>query len=118
MNNKIVYHCPVCHKEMPLGLANIVKYPRTIFYIKDTYEMKSRIVCSDECLKAYESRLICDTYKGHNIYKIGDRYMPYLGCEYYFDSIDGVKNRIDHPHLIPLTPSVLDGLVAVAKGEL
>lgn len=114
----INYKCPVCHKEMLLDFTNIGKYPKTIFYIKDTYEMKRKVVCSNECLKTYESHLICDTYKGHNIYKIGDRYMPYLGCEYYFDSIDGVKERIDHPNLIPLTPSVAYGLIAIAKGEL
>lgn len=112
----MIYCCPVCNKEMTLGFANIGKYPRTIFYRKDTYESKRKIVCSNECLEKYENHLICDIYKGNNIYKIGDRYIPYLGCSYYYDSIEGVKERIDHPNLIPLTPSVVDGLVAIARG--
>lgn len=43
--------------------------------------------------------------------------MPYLHCEYWYDSIDGVKERIDNPYLIPVTPSIMKGLSGAIRGE-
>ena len=43
--------------------------------------------------------------------------MPYSECDYSYDSIDGVKNRIDNPHLVPATPSLMSGLMAAMSGE-
>ena len=43
--------------------------------------------------------------------------MPYLECDYWYDSIDGVRNRIDNPHLVPATPSLMSGLMASMSGE-
>ena len=43
--------------------------------------------------------------------------MPYLECDYSYDSIDGVRNRIDNPHLVPATPSLMSGLMAAMSGD-
>lgn len=43
--------------------------------------------------------------------------MTYLECEYWYNSIEGVKNRIDNPHLVPATPNLMSGLVAAMSGE-
>ena len=114
----IKYQCPICHKEIELSLSNIGKYPKTYFYIVGTYDCKEKRVCSQECLNKYEKSLICETYKGYNIYKIGDRYIPYLGCDYYYDSVDGVRERIDNPSMIPVTPRMMIWLTAIARGEI
>lgn len=102
--------CPVCRKKMETNFITYAKYPKTVFYTFGTYECRRKAVCSQECLNKYEKLFICEEYQGHNIYKVGDRYMPYLGCEYYYDSVDGVKERIDNPLIIPVTPSILAGL--------
>lgn len=43
--------------------------------------------------------------------------MPYLECDYWYDSIEGVKNRIDNPHLVPATPNLMQGLATAMSGE-
>ena len=43
--------------------------------------------------------------------------MPYLECDYSYDSIEGVRNRIDNPHLVPTTPTLMSGLMAAMSGE-
>jgi hypothetical protein len=32
--------------------------------------------------------------------------MPYLECDYWYDNIEGIRERIDNPHLIPITPQL------------
>lgn len=43
--------------------------------------------------------------------------MPYLECDYWYDSIEDVKNRIDNPHLVPATPNLMYGLAMAMSGE-
>ena len=43
--------------------------------------------------------------------------MPYLECDYSYDSIEGARNRIDNHHLVPATPSLMSGLMAAMSGE-
>ena len=43
--------------------------------------------------------------------------MPYLECDYWYDSIEGVRKRIDNPHLIPSTLKLMRGLHTVMSGE-
>lgn len=43
--------------------------------------------------------------------------MPYLKCDYWYDSVEGVRNRIDNPHLIPVTPNLLKWLRSEMSGE-
>ena len=57
------------------------------------------------------------SYNKNKIYCVNGKYMPYLECDYWYDSIDGVKNRIDNPHLVPVTPNLLSGLRSAVSGE-
>ena len=45
----------------------------------------------------------------------GILYFPKINTEY--DSIEGVKNRIDNPHLVPATPNLMHGLAMAMSGE-
>ena len=41
-------------------------------------------------------------YRGHKIYCIEEnKYMPYFGCMYYYDTIEGCRSRVDHPNIVP-----------------
>ena len=44
--------------------------------------------------------------------------MTYLECDYWYDNIDDVKDRVDNPNLVPVTPRLLSGLRDVAHGKL
>lgn len=55
--------------------------------------------------------------KRNKIYCVDGKYLPYLDCEYWYDSIDGVRNRIDNPHLVPATPNLMRGLSVAMSGE-
>lgn len=57
-----------------------------------------------------------EEYKGNKIYCVDGKYMPYLECDYWYDSIDGVKDRIDNPYLTPVTPNLLRGLKSAISG--
>lgn len=75
------------------------------------------LVCSEECKRKNEEQYFIEEYKGNKIYCVNGRYMPYLECEYWYDSIDGVKYRIDNPHLIPVTSNIMKGLNSAIRGE-
>jgi hypothetical protein len=77
----------------------------------------NRSVCSEKCKQKNENRYFVEEYKENKIYCVDGKYMPYLDCEYWYDSIEGVKNRIDNPHLVPATPTLLRGLGAAMSGE-
>lgn len=74
-------------------------------------------VCCEECKIKNEEQYFVEEYKGNKIYCVGGKYMPYLECDYWYDNIDGVKNRIDNPHLVPVTPNLLSGLRSAVSGE-
>ena len=74
-------------------------------------------VCSEECKQKNEEKYLVDEYKGNKIYCVDGKYMPYLECDYCYDSIEGVKNRIDNPHLVPATPNLMHGLAMAMSGE-
>lgn len=67
-------------------------------------------VCSEECKRKNEEQYFVEEYKGTRIYCIDGRYMTYLECDYWYDSIQGIRNRIDNPHLIPVAPNLLSAL--------
>ena len=75
-------------------------------------------VCSIKCKQKNEERYFIEEYKGTNIYCVNGRYMPYLECDYWYDSIEGIRERIDNPHLIPVTPQLISGLHATISCEL
>lgn len=123
------WKCPICGKEFEhFGIKDFAKCPKTTlfgnFRIKDidgnikTINRKiNKPVCSKECKRKNEEQYFVEEYKGNKIYCVNGMYMPYLGCDYFYDSIEGVRGRIDNPHLIPATPSLLNGLAAAMSGE-
>lgn len=123
------WKCPVCGKEFEhFGIKEFASTPKTTlfgtFKIKDmngnikTVDRKlNNPVCSEECKQKNENQYLVEEYKGNNIYCVNGRYMPYLECDYWYDSIEGVRKRIDNKHLIPATPNLMRGLYTVMSGE-
>lgn len=123
------FRCPVCGKVYEqFGLKEYVKAQKTTlfgeFKIRDiygnvitTHRLLNKPVCSEECKDKNEDQYFVERYKGNNIYCVDGKYMPYLECEYWYDTIEGVKNRIDNPHLIPATPTLMHGLNTAMSGE-
>ena len=70
------------------------------------------------CKKKNEEQYFVEEYKGNKIYCVNGKYMPYLECDYWYDNIDAVKDRVDNPNLVPVTPRLLSGLRDVAHGKL
>lgn len=123
------FRCPVCGKIYEqFGLKEYMESPKTTlfgyFKIKDiygnivtTHRLLNKTVCSEECKDNNEDQYFVEEYKGNNIYCVNGKYMPYLECEYWYDTIEGVKDRIDNPHLIPATPTLMHGLKTAMSGE-
>lgn len=123
------FRCPVCGKIYEqFGLKEYMESPKTTlfgyFKIKDiygnivtTHRLLNKTVCSEECKDNNEDQYFVEEYKGNNIYCVNGKYMPYLECEYWYDTIEGVKDRIDNPHLIPVTPTLMHGLKTAMSGE-
>lgn len=86
-------------------------------FIQRRYRLLNKPVCSEECKDKNEDQYFVERYKGNNIYCVDGKYMPYLECEYWYDTIEGVKDRIDNPHLIPATPTLMHGLNIAMSGE-
>lgn len=85
--------------------------------IKTVDRKLNKPVCSEECKQKNENQYFVEKYKENNIYCVNGRYIPYLECDYWYDSIEGVRKRIDNPHLIPATPKLMRGLHTVMSGE-
>ena len=122
------WKCPVCGKEPEtFGIKEFAMSPKTTlfgnFKIKDMdgkikiIHRKTKPVCSEECKQKNEEQYFVEEYKGNKIYCVNGRYMPYLECNYYYDTIEGVRDRIDNPHLVPATPVLIRGLSAAMSGE-
>ena len=123
------WKCPVCGKEFKhFGFKEFSMCPKTTLFgdfkirdvdgkIKNTDRKTNKPVCSEECKQKNENQYFVEEYKGNKIYCVYGRYMPYLDCDYWYSSIEGVKNRIDNPHLVPATPSLMSGLMAAMSGE-
>ena len=127
---KIKWKCAVCGKELKIfSMKDYVFAPKTTvfgeFKIRDLYGNMQTIdrrtdcpVCSRKCKQKNEEQYFIEEYKGTNIYCVNGRYMFDLECDYWYDSIEGVKQRIDNPHLIPVTPQLMSELHAAIRGEL
>ena len=123
------WKCPICGKEFEhFGLMEFASCSKTTlfgsFKIRDvdgnTRIVNRRVdvpVCSEECKRKNEEQYFIEEYNGNKIYCVDGKYMPYLECDYWYDSIDGVKYRIDNPHLIPATSNIMKGLSSVIRGE-
>ena len=123
------WKCPVCGKKFEyFGIKEFAMVPKTTLFgnfkirdvdgnIKNINRKLNKPVCSEECKQKNEEQYFIERYKGNNIYCVDGKYMPYLECEYWYDTIDKVKERIDNPHLIPVTPTLMRGLRAAISGE-
>lgn len=125
MNN---WKCPVCGKEFDFGIKEFAMCPKTTLFgnfrirdvdgnIKIINRKTNKPVCSEECKTKNEEQYFVEEYKGRKIYCVNGRYMPYLECDYWYDTIEGVRDRINNPHLVPATPSLISGLAAAMSGE-
>ena len=123
------WKCPVCGKIFKnFGIKEFSMCPKTTLYgdfrvrdidgtIVPVDRKINKPVCSEECKKKNEEQYLVEEYKGNKIYCVYGRYMPYLDCDYWYGSIEGVKNRIDNPHLVPATPNLMRGLMAAMSGN-
>lgn len=123
------WKCPVCGRKFErFTIKEFAACPKTTlfgnFKIKDANgEIKTinrkinQPVCSEECKRKNEEQYLVEEYKGNKIYCVDGKYMPYLECDYYYDSIEGVRDRINNPHLVPATPSIMRGLSVAMSGE-
>lgn len=75
-------------------------------------------MCSEECKKRNKDKYFVEEYNGNKIYCVNGKYMTYLECDYWYDSIEKVRNRIDNPYLIPTTRNIMKGLSGAIRGEL
>lgn len=64
--------------------------------------------CSDSILSELKLERLVEYYKGNAIYIFEGRYYPYWGCAYNYFTIEGVRDRIDHPD-ISIVPTDLLG---------
>ena len=105
--------CPVCGREHEnFGIKGFSQCPKTTLFGR--FKAKD----ADGCFKAVDRKLNAPVCSEECKRKNEDgRYMPYLECDYWYDNIDGVKNRIDNPRLIPSTPNIIKGLCAAMSGE-
>lgn len=122
------WKCPVCGKEYEqFGLKDFAMCSKTTlfgnFKKKDingniiTFNRRVNApVCSEECKRKSEEQYFVEEYKGSKIYCVDGKYMPYLECDYWYDTIDGVKDKIENPHLTPVTPNLLRGLKSAISG--
>ena len=123
------WKCPVCGKEFEhFGIKEFAMCPKTTIFgnfkfrdangnIKTINRKTNKPVCSEECKQKNEEQYFVEEYKGNKIYCVNGMYMPYLECDYSYDSIEGVRNRIDNPHLVPVTQSLMSGLMVAMSGE-
>lgn len=123
------WKCPVCGKEFKsFGIKQFAACPKTTlfgnFKVRDTdgkintvSRKMNKPVCSEECKQKNEEQYFVDEYKWNKIYCVDGKYMPYLECDYWYDCIEDVKNRIDNPHLVPATLNLMYGLAMAMSGE-
>lgn len=124
-----LWKCPVCGKVFDdMNIWDFAVLPKTTmfgnFKIKylngEAGSIDRKIntpVCSIKCKQQNEDRYFVEEYKGNKIYCVDGKYMPYLECEYWFESLEDVKKRIDKPYLRPITPSFVLGLYDAASGK-
>lgn len=86
------FRCNVCGEQMRVLQK---AYPKTY----DPRYRRRILVCSNECKEKWEDQYFVEKYKGNKIYCIDGKYVPYLSCAYYFNTLEDCKKRIDKPHI-------------------
>lgn len=123
------WKCPVCGKVFEnFGFKEFAQCPKTTLFgdfqvrdidgiIKKTDRLIYKPVCSEKCKQLNENKYLAEEYKGSKIFCVNGRYMNYLEAEYYYDTIEGARHRIDNPHLVPATETLMRGLGVAMSGE-
>jgi len=77
-------------------------------YVRDVNNKPVSICnnCSELVLEKLKADRLVEIYKGNAIYKKDNVYFPYWGCAYFYNTIEGVRDRIDH-HDISIVPTDL-----------
>ena len=74
----LIYTCKVCGKLMPDWFQGCRK--TTLYYENDKgFGMRTMYVCCDECKDKWEEKDFVEEYKGHKIYCVNGKYIPYYG---------------------------------------
>jgi hypothetical protein len=75
--------------------------------------------CCKSCGEAFLSKLkqerLAEVYKNNEIYKYENKYIPYWGCNYCFDTIEECRARIDMPNTAIVSREALG---KIARGEI
>jgi hypothetical protein len=91
---------------------------KTIKGLRDLNNKFYGVYC-EECYEEAEKRLkeerFVEEYKGQKIYQKDGRYVPYWGCHYWFDCIEGARARIDMPNGCAIVD--VNVLEAIMRGE-
>lgn len=90
--NKKLRTCPCCKNEFDINVIGVFKY---MHGIGDMKLAKACNNCADEYFEQVKSEYFVEEYKGNKFYKYKDKYYPYWGATYYFDSIEGCRERVD-----------------------
>ena len=117
------WECSICGKQPEhFGIKEFAMSPRTTLFgefnfrdadgnIRTVNRKVNKPVCSEECKRKNEEQYVIEEYHGHKIYCIdGNKYMPYFSCMYYYDTIEGCRERIDHPNIVPAI-DLLGGII-------
>jgi len=94
-----VIYCKHCGKELGKACFDIYRN----VYKGFTADNKTGLFCNEDCYNAYCDKFLIEEYNGVKIYGIkinGQmRYIPYMGCAYYFTTLDDCKKRIDNKNI-------------------
>lgn len=67
--------------------------------------------CNEQCYQEYCKQFYVETYNGSNIYMTSingqERYIPYMGCPYYFTTLEDCRKRLDKPYTSVVNDSTL-----------
>lgn len=85
---RIIRTCQCCNKEFKNSFD--VKILRGMDDMKLVRACKE---CADEYFEQVKSEYFVEEYKGNKFYKYKDKYYPYWGATYCFDSIEECRNR-------------------------
>lgn len=92
-------YCQNCKKE----LGNITFTTYTSYFKGYTADNKRELFCNEKCYNDYWEQYFIETYKDNSIYMIiinGEkRYVPYIGCPYYFKTLEECRYRINQPNI-------------------
>ncbi len=98
-NNPI--KCKCCKEVLPTDTFE--NYAKDIHKITNVDGARLRGLYCTGCVDFAQAQIMnesfVEVYKGNQIYRKQGGYTPYWGCNYYFDTVEDCRLRIDHNHL-------------------